>query len=79
MRDALQKAGFEEPQLQNFGSSHDIMVRMPPAEGETGGQVLGSKVVTVINEATDQHAAVKRIEPSVRAWVPTWHKQVRWR
>lgn len=71
MRDALQKAGFEEPQLQNFGSSHDIMVRMPPAEGETGGQVLGSKVVTVINEATDQHAAVKRIEfvgPSV---VPT--------
>lgn len=70
MRDALQKAGFEEPQLQNFGSSHDIMVRMPPAEGETGGQVLGSKVVTVINEATDQHAAVKRIEfvgPSVGA------------
>ncbi|MGU0043848.1 hypothetical protein ACVXHA_20190 [Escherichia coli] len=42
MRDALQKAGFEEPMLQNFGSSHDIMVRMPPAEGETGGQVLGS-------------------------------------
>ncbi len=39
MRDALQKAGFEEPMLQNFGSSHDIMVRMPPAEGETGGQV----------------------------------------
>ncbi|MGQ7115948.1 hypothetical protein ACUOFC_64870, partial [Escherichia sp. TWPC-MK] len=33
MRDALQKAGFEEPMLQNFGSSHDIMVRMPPAEG----------------------------------------------
>lgn len=24
MRDALQKAGFEEPMLQNFGSSHDI-------------------------------------------------------
>ena len=42
MRDALQKAGFEEPMLQNFGSSHDIMVRMPPAEGETGGQVLGN-------------------------------------
>ncbi|EAA9744988.1 protein translocase subunit SecF [Salmonella enterica subsp. enterica serovar Typhimurium] len=70
MREALQKAGYEEPQLQNFGSSHDIMVRMPPTEGETGGQVLGSKVVTIINEATNQNAAVKRIEfvgPSVGA------------
>lgn len=46
------------------------MVRMPPTEGETGGQVLGSKVVTIINEATNQNAAVKRIEfvgPSVGA------------
>lgn len=30
MRAALQKAGFEEPLVQNFGSSRDIMVRMPP-------------------------------------------------
>ncbi len=70
MRAALQKAGFEEPLVQNFGSSRDIMVRMPPAKGETGGQVLGSKVVSVINEATSQNAAVKRIEfvgPSVGA------------
>ncbi|SQA97101.1 preprotein translocase subunit SecF [Cedecea neteri] len=51
MRASLQKAGFEEPLVQNFGSSRDIMVRMPPAKGEAGGQVLGSKVVSVINEA----------------------------
>ncbi len=79
MRDALQKAGFEEPMLQNFGSSHDIMVRMPPAEGETGGQVLGSQVLKVINESTNQNAAVKRIEfvgPSVGQ---TLRKPVRWR
>ncbi|RPH28472.1 protein translocase subunit SecF [Buttiauxella warmboldiae] len=70
MRQALQKAGFAEPLVQNFGSSRDIMVRMPPAQGETGGQVLGSKVVSVINEATQQDATVKRIEfvgPSVGA------------
>ncbi len=70
MRSALEKAGFADPQLQNFGSSRDVMVRMPPAEGESGGQVLGSKVVSVINEATSQDATVKRIEfvgPSVGA------------
>ncbi len=45
------------------------MVRMPPAEGETGGQVLAA-VLKVINESTNQNAAVKRIEfvgPSVGA------------
>jgi preprotein translocase subunit SecF len=70
MREALQKAGFADPLVQNFGSSRDIMVRMPPAKGETGGQVLGSKVVSVINEATSQNAGIKRIEfvgPSVGA------------
>ena len=70
MRDSLQKAGFEEPQVQNFGSSRDIMVRMPPVHDANGSQELGSKVVTVINESTSQNAAVKRIEfvgPSVGA------------
>ena len=70
MRDALEKAGFVDPLLQNFGSSHDIMVRMPPTKGADGGQVLGSKVLSVINESTSQNAAVKRIEfvgPSVGA------------
>lgn len=70
MRVALEKAGFVEPLIQNFGSSHDIMVRMPPAHGENGGQELGSKVVNTINAASQQHAVVKRIEfvgPSVGA------------
>ncbi|TKI02457.1 protein translocase subunit SecF [Martelella alba] len=68
MRDALENAGFADPLVQNFGSSHEIMVRMPPARHETTGQLMGSKVVSAINEATGQNAAVTRIEfvgPSV--------------
>nr|WP_246859436.1 protein translocase subunit SecF [Dickeya oryzae] len=70
MREALQQAGFADPLVQNFGSSRDIMVRMPPAHDESGGQALGSKVVNVINASTSQNAVVKRIEfvgPSVGA------------
>lgn len=70
MRESLQKAGFEEPLLQNFGSSRDIMVRMPPVHDANGSRELGSKVVQVINETTSQDATVKRIEfvgPSVGA------------
>ncbi|MGU3413154.1 protein translocase subunit SecF [Enterobacteriaceae bacterium C23F] len=69
-RASLEKAGFVEPLVQNFGSSHDIMVRMPPVKTESGSQELGSKVLTVINESTSQNAAIKRIEfvgPSVGA------------
>ncbi|PWC15001.1 protein translocase subunit SecF [Brenneria roseae subsp. americana] len=67
IRDSLQKAGFHDPLIQNFGSSRDVMVRMPPSVG-TSGQELGNRVLSVINEGTEQHATVKRIEfvgPSV--------------
>ncbi|WP_075180448.1 protein translocase subunit SecF [Pantoea sp. 1.19] len=67
LRTALETSGFKEPQVQNFGSSRDIMVRMAPSEGPAG-QELGGKVVAVIDQATGQDATVKRIEfvgPSV--------------
>jgi preprotein translocase subunit SecF len=67
LRDTLEKAGFESPVLQNFGSTRDVMVRMPPATG-AAGQELGNKIISVINESVDKNASVKRIEfvgPSV--------------
>lgn len=67
MRDTLEKAGFRDPIIQNFGSSRDVMVRMPPATG-TAGRELGNKVIGVINDSVDKNATVKRIEfvgPSV--------------
>ncbi|MBJ7221848.1 MULTISPECIES: protein translocase subunit SecF [unclassified Brenneria] len=67
IRDSLEQAGFHDPLIQNFGSSRDVMVRMPPSIG-TSGQELGNRVLSVINQGTEQHATVKRIEfvgPSV--------------
>ncbi|TCV94365.1 protein translocase subunit SecF [Biostraticola tofi] len=67
MRGALEKAGFQDPLIQNFGSSRDVMVRMPPVQ-DGAGQELGNKVLSIINQETGQQATVKRIEfvgPSV--------------
>ncbi|WP_050747925.1 protein translocase subunit SecF [Sodalis glossinidius] len=67
MRGALEHAGFTDPLVQNFGSSRDVMVRMPPVQDGLG-QELGNKVLGVINQATGQNASVKRVEfvgPSV--------------
>lgn len=67
LRGALQKSGFVDPQIQNFGSSRDVLVRLSPHEGNAG-QELGNKVVSTINQVSQQNATVKRIEfvgPSV--------------
>jgi preprotein translocase subunit SecF len=35
VRSKLTAAGFREPQVQNFGSSRDLVIRMPPEPGQT--------------------------------------------
>ncbi|WP_445374089.1 protein translocase subunit SecF [Photorhabdus tasmaniensis] len=69
MRDNLAKAGFADPLLQNFGSSRDVMVRMPPLMG-AANEELSKKVIKVINDTVDKDASVNRVEivgPSVGA------------
>ncbi|AKH62368.1 MULTISPECIES: protein translocase subunit SecF [Photorhabdus] len=69
MRDSLAKAGFADPLLQNFGSSRDVMVRMPPLMG-AANEELSKKVIKVINDSVDKDASVNRVEivgPSVGA------------
>lgn len=67
MRAAMEKAGFADPIVQNFGSSRDVIVRLPPTSG-TAGQELGNKIISMVNADIDKKATVKRIEfvgPSV--------------
>jgi preprotein translocase subunit SecF len=39
IRAHLEAAGFKEPQVQNFGSSRDIAVRLPPAPAQNGADI----------------------------------------
>ncbi len=57
VRSKLAAAGFREPQVQNFGSSRDLVVRMPPEPGQTEAAVR-----------TKLENAVKSIDP--KAAVP---------
>lgn len=67
IRASLANNGYREPLIQNFGSSRDIMIRLPPTEG-VAGQEIGKSIISVINKNVDEQATVKRIEfvgPSV--------------
>ncbi|WGL97784.1 protein translocase subunit SecF [Arsenophonus sp. aPb] len=67
IRASLANNGYREPLIQNFGSSRDIMIRLPPTEG-VAGKEIGKSIISVINKNVDEQATVKRIEfvgPSV--------------
>lgn len=67
IRASLANNGYREPLIQNFGSSRDIMIRLPPTEG-VAGQEIGKSIISVINKDVDEQATIKRIEfvgPSV--------------
>jgi preprotein translocase subunit SecF len=60
IRTRLEQAGFKEPQVQNFGSSRDIAIRLPPDPSQTG-PVIRSKVESVL-KTVDSGAQILRLE-----------------
>lgn len=67
IRASLANHGYQELLIQNFGSSRDIMIRLPLTEGVVG-QKIDQSIISVINKNVDDQANVKRIEfvgPSV--------------
>ncbi|AEW44612.1 preprotein translocase subunit SecF [Serratia symbiotica str. 'Cinara cedri'] len=61
IRNKLEHAGLKDSIIQNFGSSRDIMIRMPPTIGNSG-QEISNKILGLINDKIDNHAKIKLIE-----------------
>jgi len=60
IRDHLAKAGYSDAQVQNFGTSTDVLVRLPVKAGVTSAQ-LSEKVLVVLKQA-DPKAEMRRVE-----------------
>lgn len=60
VRTKLTAAGFHEPQVQNFGSSRDIVVRLPPDPSQTEASIR-SKLETVV-KSIDATAKVPQLD-----------------
>jgi preprotein translocase subunit SecF len=61
IRSELARAGYEEAQAQNFGSSRDIIVRMPPLAGRVEGARVRADVEKVL-QRVDPRADVVRLD-----------------
>jgi preprotein translocase subunit SecF len=60
IRDTLAKANFTDTQVVNFGSSRDVLIRMPLKPGQDSA-ALGSSIAGVLQQ-DDAGAQLKRVE-----------------
>ncbi|MCL9781399.1 protein translocase subunit SecF [Vibrio sp. S4M6] len=61
IREALEKEGFGDAVVQNFGSSQDVMVRLRPREG-MAAETLGNQIISSIQHYTGEDVEMRRIE-----------------
>jgi len=60
IRNAVDKAGYTDAQVQNFGSSRDVLIRLPLKAGETSATVSQSVMEKL--QAVDKSAELRRVE-----------------
>ena len=61
LRDALAKEGYQDAQVQNFGSSRDVLIRLPNREGMETGKV-SEKVMANLATIEGPKAEMRRVE-----------------
>ena len=60
VRGALEKAGYADTSVQNFGSSRDVLIRMPLKQGQSSAD-LSKKVMDTL-AAEDKSVQLRRVE-----------------
>lgn len=60
VRHGLSGGGFPEHQVQSFGSSRDILIRLPPAEHQSGAEIRAG--VERVLKSIDSQAEIRRLE-----------------
>lgn len=61
VRQALTDADFSDAQVQNFGSSKDIIVRIAPRD-DINKAAIGDNILTVLKTTSEQEVTMRRVE-----------------
>jgi preprotein translocase subunit SecF len=60
IREAIHKLGFNDPSVQNFGTSRDVLIRLPLKQGLTSAQL--SETVMSELKKNDPSVQIRRVE-----------------
>lgn len=61
LRSKLESAGFGDTTVQNFGSSHDVLIRLQPKEGKSDAEI-STEVAVAANTAMSEQGDLRRVE-----------------
>ena len=61
IRTALADADFKDAQVQNFGSSKDIIVRIAP-RADINKATIGDNILSVLTTTSEQEVSMRRVE-----------------
>ncbi|MFA9438607.1 protein translocase subunit SecF [Uliginosibacterium sp. sgz301328] len=61
IREVLAKAGYQDVAVQNFGTSRDVMVRVPTRPNETSAQI-SAKVMETLKTLSGPQPELRRVE-----------------
>lgn len=62
IRAELEGAGFENPMVQNFGTSKDVLIRLAPLKKGEDGMALRAKVMDALNKDPNDQPDIRRVE-----------------
>ncbi|WP_029933983.1 protein translocase subunit SecF [Thiomicrospira pelophila] len=61
LRDQLVEAGYEQAQVQHFGSSREVLIRIAPRE-DMASATLSNEVMASLRAASDETIELRRVE-----------------
>jgi len=61
IREVMAKNGYDSATVQNYGSSRDMLVRLPPLETESA-ETLNDRIGSLLRSQLDENAVIKRTE-----------------
>lgn len=67
VRSTLLEVGYENAVVQNFGTATDVLIRLPPTEGDEDGSTAGNEIVAALTaeEPTLEHRRTDFVGPQI--------------
>lgn len=62
IRARLEQAGFENPMVQNFGTSRDVLIRLAPVKSGEEGPALRARLMEALNLGDSERPEIRRVD-----------------